>query len=157
MNLLLRLYTDFIGGRPAVGVLLFRIVTGLALMQHGWTKIQHPLSWMGPDGPPALIQALAAVSEFGGGLALVLGLLTPIACLGVFCTMIGALVMVHIPHGDPWVGKGASMEPAITYLIASVLLFCTGPGVLSLDSRLFGTRMRSRLSELQAERKKVAV
>jgi uncharacterized membrane protein YphA (DoxX/SURF4 family) len=70
--------------------------------------------------------------------------------------MVGALVLVHLPAHQPWVGKGPSMEPAITYLIASVLLFLTGPGLYSLDAKIFGTRMRSRFSETPVERKKVA-
>lgn len=146
MNPLLRLYTDFVGGRPGVGLLLFRIVTGLALMQHGWTKIQHPTSWMNmmPDAAPPALQLLAAIGEFGGGLGILLGLFTPLACLGVFCVMMGALMLVHMPMHQPWVGgKGGSMELPISYLIASILLFCTGPGKYSLDSMLFGNRMRS--------------
>lgn len=142
MNFLTRLYPNFVGGRPAVGLLIFRVITGLALMLHGWSKIQHPTSWMGPDAPvPAVMQFLAAIAEFGGGLALVLGLLTPIACIGIACVMLGALMLVHIPAHQPWIGgKGGSMEPAIGYLAAAILLFCTGPGRHSLDSRIFGTR-----------------
>jgi putative oxidoreductase len=156
MNVLLRLYTDFIGGRPGVGLLLFRIVTGLALMQHGFTKIQHPTSWMGDSGVPPLMQALAAICEFGGGLGILLGLLTPLACIGVMCVMIGALMLVHLPAHQPWVGKGVSMELPISYLIAAITLFCTGPGVFSLDAKLFGTRLRSRSLETPIERRKVA-
>lgn len=145
MSLLLRLYTDFVGGRPAVGLLIFRIVTGLALMQHGWMKVPHAFSWMGPDGPPAFLQGLATLAEFGGGLALVLGLLTPIACIGIICNMIGALVLVHIPAHQPWVGMGkGSMEPALGYLAAAVMLFLTGPGIYSLDAKIFGRRMLRR-------------
>jgi putative oxidoreductase len=149
MSFLLRLYTDFIGGRPGVGLLIFRIVTGLALMQHGWMKVQHPFSWMGPTGAPPIMQGLATLGEFGGGLAILLGLLTPIGCLGVICTMIGALVLVHLPMHQPWVGKGMTMEAPLGYLAAAVMLFLTGPGRYSLDGKLFGRRMLSRTETVE--------
>ena len=55
--------------RASLGLLALRLLAGIALMHHGWGKIQHPFGWMGPDaGTPAFLQALAALSEFGGGL-----------------------------------------------------------------------------------------
>jgi putative oxidoreductase len=133
------LFGPFVEGRAAFGLTLFRIVTGIALMIHGLPKIQAPFSWMPPSsGVHSVLQSLAAISEFGGGLALVLGLLTPVACLGIFFTMSYAILMVHMAQGDPWIGKGRSFEPALSYLIAAVTLFLTGPGKYSLDAKLFG-------------------
>ncbi len=84
-----KVFGEFIGGRVAFSFLLLRLFAGSALMMHGWGKIQAPFNWMDkmPNHPPAILQALAALSEFGGGLALILGLLTPLACLGIACTM----------------------------------------------------------------------
>ena len=77
-----------LSARASAGLLAVRVVAGLAFMLHGWGKIQHPFSWMGPDsGTPAFFQGLAALSEFGGGLAWILGLLTPLASFGIACTM----------------------------------------------------------------------
>ena len=46
------------------------------------------LPGLGPDAPvPGALQFLAFLSEFGGGIALLLGLLTPVAALGVLSTM----------------------------------------------------------------------
>ena len=71
-----------------IGLLLLRLVVGLAFMMHGWGKIQDPFNWMGPQAPtPGILQALAALSEFGGGLAWILGAVVPLASLGIFCTM----------------------------------------------------------------------
>lgn len=153
MNLIMRLYDDFLGGRAAVGLLIFRLVTGLALMIHGWPKIQNPMGWMG-DGAPAFLQLLAALAEFGGGLALVLGLLTPIACIGIACTMIGALALVHLPKGDVWIGR-ESFELPLSYLVSAILLFLTGPGKFSLDALIFGKRTTRGLADV--ERKERAV
>ncbi len=148
MNVLRRSYGDFLHGRPAIGLLIFRVVTGLALMIHGYPKMQKPMSWMGPEAAvPGFMQFLAAIAEFGGGLALVLGFLTPLACLGIVFVMLGALLLVHIPAGHKWIGGGGgSMEPAIGYMTAAILLFFTGPGSISLDRRIFGKHTPSGLS-----------
>ena len=71
MNLLLSLFRPLpLGPRASLGLLLLRLVAGLAFILHGWPKIQKPFSWMGPDSAmPGLLQALAAFSEVGGGLA----------------------------------------------------------------------------------------
>jgi putative oxidoreductase len=77
-----------LSGRVSTGLLLLRIVAGLAFMFHGWGKIKNPTGWMGPDANiPGILQALAAISEFGGGLAWILGALTPLASFGLACTM----------------------------------------------------------------------
>lgn len=137
---MMKLYAPFISGRAGAGLLIFRIVTGLALMMHGFSKIQHPFSWMDAmnSGVPPFLQACAAVAEFGGGLAIVLGFLTPLACLGVFATMATAILMVHLPQGGQWVGGPNAYESAASYLVASVMLFLTGPGTISIDKFLFG-------------------
>jgi putative oxidoreductase len=139
-----RLFPTFIGGPGAVGLLIVRLVAGSALVLHGWPKIQHATSWMPPDAPvPGVLQALAALAEFGGGLCWVLGLLTPIASFLIFCTMATALGMVHIPQGHPFVASqpgGPSLEPALGYLAIAVLLLLAGPGRVSLDWWLFGRR-----------------
>jgi putative oxidoreductase len=126
-----------------VALLLIRVVAGLAFMLHGWGKIQNPFGWMGPDAwAPGVFQALAALSEFGGGLALVLGLLTPLASLGIASTMAVAFYMHAIVWGDPFVasGGGGAYELSAVYFCIAVLLIAMGPGRLSLDRMLFGTR-----------------
>ena len=134
-----KLFTPFIGGRAGLGILIFRVVTGFALMIHGYPKILHPLSWMDKMGSnvPGVLQGCAALAEFGGGLALVLGLLTPIACLGIFITMLVAILTVHVPQGGAWIGGPHAFESAASYLVSSILLFFTGPGTMSVDAKLF--------------------
>ena len=128
---------DLLTSRASLGLLALRVFAGVALMFHGWGKIQKPFGWMGPDAPvPSILQALAALSEFGGGLALVLGLLTPLAMLGVLCTMAFA-ASTHISRGDPFVGRG-SWELAGVYFAVAVCLLLAGPGRYSLDAKLFG-------------------
>lgn len=129
---------------PSLALLLLRLVCGLAFMHHGWGKIQAPFSWMGPDGKvPGVLQALAAFSEFGGGLAWILGLLTSLASLGMACTMAVAAYLHACILKDPFVASGpgqAAYELAAVYLCVSLVLMLAGPGRWSLDRLLFGEK-----------------
>jgi putative oxidoreductase len=134
-------YCDTAGWLGSVGLLGLRLVMGAAFVCHGWPKIQNPWSWMGPEAPvPALLQALAATAEFGGGMALIVGLLVRIASLGIATNMIVALAMVHLPHGDPFVSPtgSRSFELAAVYLACAALFLILGPGRYSFDALLFG-------------------
>lgn len=132
-------------GRMDLALLVLRVVAGLAFMFHGWGKIQSPMSWMGPDsGVPGFLQALGAISEFGGGLAWILGLLTRLASFGLLCTMSYAVWIHAVTRGDPFVatGEGMAYEPALVYWTIALLLLLLGPGRLSLDRTLLGGRAR---------------
>jgi putative oxidoreductase len=135
-----RLYT-YAESRASIALLLLRLVVGSAFVLHGLPKIQKPFNWMG-DAFPGFLQALAALSEFGGGLALILGLFTPVAVFGLMCTMIVA-VFFHVMRGDPWVGQGASFELAALYFMIALFFGLLGPGRFSLDALLFGKNSSS--------------
>src|SRR5688572_20371572 len=93
--------------RVSAGLLILRLVAGLAFMFHGWGKIKNPTGWMGENATiPGVFQALAAISEFGGGLAWILGALTPLASFGIVCTMAVAVYMHAFVFEDPFVAKG---------------------------------------------------
>ena len=123
-------------------LLLLRLVAGFAFLLHGWPKIQNLTSWGSELQIPALFQALAAIAEYGGGLAYVLGLLTRLGALGVFIDMAVAVIMHFFVLGDPFVHPtgGRSFELASIYLLTSLLLMTTGPGRFSLDRRIFGIK-----------------
>lgn len=126
-----------------IALLLIRIVVGIAFMFHGYGKIQNPFGWMGPDSTiPGILQALAALSEFGGGLALVIGLLTSLASLGIAFTMIGAVYLHAVVMGDPFVNMtgGGSYELSSVYLVISLFFILAGAGRYSLDRMIFGTK-----------------
>lgn len=124
-----------LGGPQSAALLLLRVVCGVAYMQHGFFKIQHPFGWMGPSSSmPGFLQALAALSEFGGGFAWIVGFVVPLASLGIFSTMVVAIGK-HVSHGDPFVGvKGPAYELALVFLSIAVVLFVVGPGRFSLDA-----------------------
>jgi putative oxidoreductase len=132
-------YCDTTGRLGSVGLLSLRLVVGAAFILHGWTKIHNPMGWMGPEAAvPGILQALAALSEFGGGMALIVGLLTRLASLGIAAVMIVAIGMVHVPMGHPFVSRGGpSWELAAVYLACMILFLLLGPGRFSLDALLF--------------------
>lgn len=130
--------------RVSAGLLIVRLVAGAAFILHGWGKIQNPLAWMGAEAPvPGVLQALAALSEFGGGIAWIVGLLTPLASFGLLCTMAVA-TLFHASKGDPFVkagpGPGGAYEPALVFLTIAALLLLAGPGRFSVDALLFKSK-----------------
>lgn len=137
------LYPDLVGPQVSAGLVPLRVVMGLAFIFHGLPKIQNAFAWMGSESQvPGFLQALAAVTEVGGGFALILGLLTRVAALGLASVMVVGLAIVHIPKGDPFVGKPgqSSSELATVYLTCAVLFLVVGAGRYSLDALLFGRR-----------------
>lgn len=138
------LYPTFWSGRPGVALLALRLVFGAAFILHGAGKIAQPFSWMGAEAPvPGFMQALAALAEFGGGIAMVLGLLTPLAALGILGVMSVALFMVHIPAGQDFVSSDPSKpgyEIAAVYWAVALLYLLVGPGAYSVDALLFNRR-----------------
>ena len=134
-----KLIPPTLDARTSAALLPLRVVAGVGLSTHGLGKIKDPFHWMdkGGDAAPAFFQLLAAISEFFGGLALAAGLLTPLACFGIACTM---AVAVH-RH----LTRGGSFELAALYLGIAVLFGVIGPGKFALDplwSRALSRRVR---------------
>ena len=144
------IFPEFVGGRGALGLLILRLAVGAAFIFHGWYKIESAgglTGWMGDAPVPGVLQAAAALSEFGGGALLIVGLLMPLASFLLACTMAVAIGMVHIPAGQPFVNAlpaGPSWELPAAYLGAVLAMLLAGPGQVSLDYVIFG-RGRSEL------------
>jgi putative oxidoreductase len=137
-----RLFATFVGGSGAAGLLALRLVAGAAMMLHGWPKIQNPMGWMGDAPVPGILQAAAAVAEFGGGISWILGALTPLFSLLLVGNMAFATFMVHLAQRHPFVGPpsmpaGESAEAAVLYLAIALMFLLVGPGKLSVDYCLF--------------------
>jgi putative oxidoreductase len=130
-------------GASSFGLLLLRLAVGIALCRHGWPKVEHLTDWMQtfsmPNPAPPYLQVLAAISEFAGGIALAAGLLTPLAALGIACTM-GYAIYFHFTSGHPHIagaGGGPSYEQALAYFTAAVCVLFCGPGKASIDGMMF--------------------
>lgn len=120
-------------------LLVVRVITGYAFILHGWDKILNPFGWMSGGAFPGILQASAALAEFGGGILLILGFLTRLSSASLLVTMIVAMWMHAISFGHPFVSKGGpSFEPATTYFMISLMILVMGAGRFSIDSKLFG-------------------
>lgn len=120
-------------------LLIVRLITGYAFILHGWGKIQNPMGWMQGSSVPGIFQFLGAFAEFGGGIALILGIVSRLASLGLVFTMIVAAYVHAVVMGDPFVSQGGgSYEPATSYFMISLFLTVMGPGRFSIDRKLFG-------------------
>ena len=111
------------------------------MVLHSQSKIRNPFGWMGADSAwPGFMQALAAISEFGGGVAWILGALVPLASFGMLCTMLVAVHTHLILRGDPFVKTSpehkASYELALLYLVISIVFLLVGPGRYSVDAKI---------------------
>ena len=126
----------------ASGLLLLRLVLGLTMAAHGSQKLFGVFGGYGVKGTgaffgklgfraPAAMALLAGLSEFGGGLGVAAGFLTPFAALALVVTMAIAVMTVHISKGF-WVGDGG-YEYNLLIAAAAVALAATGPGRFSLD------------------------
>jgi putative oxidoreductase len=124
---------------------LLRIVGAFLFMQHGLQKLFGLLGGMGPEGGRAAALTLmwfAGVIEFGGGLLLLLGLLTrPVAFLASG-EMAVAYFRSHAPDGFwPIQNRG---ELAALYCFLWLFFAAHGPGSFSLDRLLARRSMTSR-------------
>lgn len=129
-----------------IALLLTRLVIGSAFLVVGWGKIQNPTGWMQGLSFAPVWQALAAMAEFGGGMALLLGLLTRLGAFGIACVMVVATWVHKFVFHDPYINftGGTSYQVALAYLGIALLLLTLGPGRFSLDRLFFGFRKQTQ-------------
>ena len=123
-----------------VGLLLLRVMVGIAMAAHGSQKlfgwfggggIQGTGEFFSQSGYPAA-QAMAVVSglvETFGGLAIVLGLLTPLAAAAIVGDMLNAVAVKF--SGGFFAPSGMEYELLLTVAAASIAF--TGPGRFAVD------------------------
>lgn len=137
----------FVDGVPALGLLILRIIWGISLIFYGLPMLKNLGGWMDmgkpkPSGIPAPFQALGALTIFGGGVAMISGLLTFLASLGLAMSMAFALIL-YLSKGVPFMKEkpdapGTSYDSSLVYLAIALMFFFVGPGKFSLDFLLFG-------------------
>ncbi|WP_328468958.1 DoxX family protein [Actinoplanes sp. NBC_00393] len=136
-----------------LALLIARVGLGVIFIAHGWQKFTE----YGLDGTaasfeqmgvplPTLSAWFAAVVEFAGGIALVLGLAVSVAGVLLALNMLGAFVLVHVGNG---IFVGDNGFELVLALGAGALVFAAvGAGQFSLD-RLIAPRL-SRASARRA-------
>jgi putative oxidoreductase len=100
-------------------------VFGIAGITAGFTQMGVPL--------PAITAPLVSLLEFFGGIAIVIGLLTRLAALGLAIDMLGALLLVHGKNGF---FLPAGYEFVLALFAMSAVLALAGAGRLSVDAMI---------------------
>jgi len=117
--------------------LILRLAVGTLFIIHGYPKLtaqrKQGEAWMKSVGMPAAMVPLGGVFEFFGGLALVLGLLTPIVAV------LAALWMLS----TTWFSKSklkkkyaSGYEIDVTLFFVAIALALLGSGIYSIDHLL---------------------
>jgi len=154
-NLLSSLNTVFPGGIQGWTLLLLRVSNGVLFVLHGYPKITHLRLWADSLHMPVFLCFLSALSMLGGGIFLILGLLTLLSSVAILGSMAFAMFL-EISQGLPFVaqdpylippdqykgpqgtGEPPSWEKAFMYCIMLIAIAVFGPGAYSLDALIFG-------------------
>ena len=132
-------------GLDALAFPLVRITAGLLLIPHGAQKLFGLFGGYGLQAtgqffgeklgmhPGLLFAFLAGFVEFFGGLALVFGLLTRTAAIGVAILM-GVALTVHQGNGFFWTSGG--IEYPLMWGLMAIAIALKGGGKYSLDQQL---------------------
>jgi putative oxidoreductase len=127
--------------------LILRLTLGLVMFPHGAQKLLGWYGGFGFDGTmgfftqqmgmPWLVAFLVIIGESFGSVALLLGLLTRFTAASLAVIMLGAITMVHLPHGFfmNWFGKqqGEGYEYHLLVIGITAALMVTGAGRWSVD------------------------
>jgi putative oxidoreductase len=134
-----------------------RLIVGYGFMEHGFAKLAR-----GPDAFPAILQALGVPAphlmgwltiliEILGGLAVLLGVLVPLASIPMAAVLLVAMITVHLPYGFSSIklqavtAAGAQFGPPgfetdLLYLACLAALVLGGSGPLAIDGLLVERR-----------------
>jgi len=127
-----------------LALLGLRLILGAVMLAHGINhiigggKIAGTGRWFASLGmKPGTVHAwLASVTEIGGGILLVLGLLTPLGCAAVIGVMLVALITNHRKNGFFIFRPGEGYEYVLTLTVVAFCLAMLGAGEWSLDNAL---------------------
>jgi putative oxidoreductase len=128
-----------------VGLLVLRVLVGLLFTGHGAQKLFGVFGGHGLRGTAGFFEGIglkpgdihasaAGLMEFGGGLLLALGLVTPFAAAALIAVMTAAVVTVHAAKGV-WNTNGG-YEYNLVLIAVAFALATIGAGAWSIDHAL---------------------
>jgi putative oxidoreductase len=122
------------------GLLALRIGVGVIFIVHGWPKITGARGMAammgGGEAKPVLVGVftIQGVVEAGGGVLLILGVLTQLVVLAFAIIMIGAIFLKVTKWKTGFMAQQTTgWELDFVLLAASLLLFFTGPGEIAIQ------------------------
>ena len=124
-----------------LALLLLRLVLGAIMIGHSYPKVfggeHHYVGFVTSLGLPWWSAYLSIAAEFGGGILLILGLLTRFVGLTLVIDMAVAIAKMHFKNG--LLGENGYQFPMSLAAIAFALIFF-GAGPISLDAIRGGGR-----------------
>jgi putative oxidoreductase len=123
------------------GLLALRVAVGVIFIVHGWPKITGgrgmAAAMGGGEAKPVMVGVftLQGVVEVGGGVLMILGVLTQLVALAFAIIMIGAILLKNAMWKTGFFSQQTTgWEFDFVLLAANVLLFLTGPGEIAIQS-----------------------
>jgi putative oxidoreductase len=115
--------------------MLLRLVLGGLFVVHGYPKVftqrQQIQQAMAGTGVPPTVTGLVGFLEFFGGLALIVGFLTPIVA-GLFAILMGSTTLLQRNKFHKSFAGGYELD--VVLLAAAIVLIILGAGAISLDA-----------------------
>lgn len=132
-------------------LLILRLFLGFVFMMHGAQKLFGAFGGSGVKGLAAYFAKLGlepslplawvvTITEFFGGICIILGLLTRFWAAGLVIDMTVAVLKVHIPNGFFW-GRGGFEFP-LTLAVIALVVVLAGPSMMAVD-RAIGLERRT--------------
>ena len=132
------------------GLLVLRVIVGVIMAAHGLQKVQRGPAEFGRTAldslgvpAPGFMGYVVTFAELGGGILLILGLLTRLAAVVLTVDLVVAILLVKVRVGliaEEGAGAGAELDLALIAGVVALLLM--GAGALSVD-RLIGLERAS--------------
>jgi putative oxidoreductase len=137
-----------------LGPAIARLGLGLVILPHALQKTLGLFGGYGFSGTydaftkqmglPGWLAVLAIVGELVGSLLLIVGFLTRIGAIAIIAMMLGAVALVHLPHGFFMNWQGALTGEGFEYHILAITLglvaLIHGGGRASVDHALMKWR-----------------
>ncbi len=133
-------YTD-----DNIAGLIARLTLGIVMLPHGLQKFgmfggmgfSKTMEFFVNNGIPAPVAFLVIMAESLGALGLIVGFMARFCAFGITLVMLGAMFMVHLPHGFfmNWFGNkpGEGFEYHILAIGLGLIIMLVGAGKASID------------------------
>jgi putative oxidoreductase len=119
----------FLSGLEPVAYAVFRVVVGFLFMCHGAQKLFGAFGGHAQLHNPMMLAA--GIIEFGGGILVILGLLTRFAAFIASGEMAVAYFMVHVHRGLLPIQNGGA--EAVLFCFAFLYIACHGAGKFAAE------------------------
>jgi putative oxidoreductase len=121
----------------SVGLLIFRILYGIALIPHGVIKANKNANsqfkgFIKQLGVPPIFVDLSMLVEILGGLLIVIGAISLIVSAVLILFFLGTIVVSHRMKKPLATGMNPGVDLDILFLAGAIILLLLGPGEFAL-------------------------